>query len=87
MTKKGSTAKKSTVAPKKVNKPKKLATPDPLDENMSLADFINKAYLSLLGREADKEGVAHYTKTVELHKRPRSEILDALKMSKEYRKA
>ena len=72
-------------APKKA-KAKKGAEPDPEDESLTTLEFIDAAYLGLLGREADAPGRRHYKNAIDLHKTvSRQKLLDDLKASAEYR--
>lgn len=76
-------AKKTTekkAAPKKAAKP---ALPDVNDDTMTTQEFVKACYLAILGREADAAGLKHYTQTVDLHRRPRQDVIDALSSSPE----
>lgn len=71
--------------PKKA-KAKKGAEPDPEDESLTTLEFIDAAYLGLLGREADAPGRRHYKNAIDLHQTvSRQKLLDDLKASAEYR--
>lgn len=72
--------------PKKAKKAKKGAEPDPEDESLTTLEFIDAAYLSLVGREPDAGGRRHYKNAIDLHKTiKRQKLLDDLKASAEYR--
>lgn len=60
--------------------------PDPADESLSTVEFIEAAYLALLGREVDAPGLRHYKNGIDLHKTiDRQRVLDDLLASEEYR--
>ncbi len=67
-------------------KAKKGSVPDPADESLSTVEFIEAAYLSLLGREADRQGLRHYKNGIDIHQTiDRQRVLDDLLASEEYR--
>lgn len=74
---------KAAPAPKAKAAPKN-AVPDPTAE-MTAEDFVKAAYLGLLGREADAEGLRHYVQSISTHRQPREGVLESLRASKEYK--
>jgi hypothetical protein len=61
-----------------------LPSVDPLD--MAVEDFVEKAYMAVLGREADLGGKKHYVRSIgPLGTLTRQQMLDSLFASKEYK--
>jgi hypothetical protein len=61
-----------------------LPSVDPLD--MSVEDFVEKAYMAVLGREVDLGGKKHYVRSLgPLGTLTRQQMLDSLFASKEYK--
>ena len=61
-----------------------LPSVDPMD--MAAEDFVEKAYLAVLGREVDLGGKKHYTRNIgPLGVMTRQQMLDSLFASEEYK--
>lgn len=70
---------KKVVAPAKKAPAKKGGLPDPLNESLDEVAFVKAAYLSILKREADANGLSHYSKCIGMYKTmTRQELLDDL---------
>lgn len=80
--KKTTTKKAEEEVVKTAPKTKAVSKPDP-EADMDLKEFVEQAYLSILKRPADAEGLKNYMQVVQMHGRPRAHVLHALENSAE----
>lgn len=75
-------------APKAPAKPKMLVglehLPNPDTLGGDLGEFITLSYNAMLGRDPSEKELAHHTRTVETHKRPRTDIHTDIRKGGEY---